>query len=609
MTEPGLSDYALIGNSRAAALVSKHGSIDWCCLPEFDSPALFCALMDRQKGGYFAISPADKYQSTQNYIPETNVVETVFAANDGEVRLTDAFTAMSEERKAESLFPDHEILRMVEGISGSVKMKLAYAPVIFYGKNLPFLEDRKKLGVHFSWKAHIYILLSTLEPEAVHLTDDRSRASAEFLIAPGERVVFSLAYSSQSPAVVPEIKTGGAKRIHDTGKYWRNWIGRCQYSGFYEEHVKRSALALKLLTHAPSGSIIAAPTTSLPEKKGADKNWDYRYCWLRDASFTTRALVNLGFEEETHAYLNWILHATQLTRPELQVVYSVYGSASIPEKTLDWLSGYKNSKPVRIGNGADSQFQLDVYGEVLDAVFTYSPLVKEFDRDSIKFLLGLGKVICKIWNRPDKGIWEVRSAPVHHTHSKVMAWAGLDRLIKLCLKYDWKNAPLEKFQNTAAQIHEAIEQNGYSHALDAYTRELNGNDLDASLLTLPLVQFCRTDSSRMVSTIRQIQERLSKNGLIYRYADSKRRLEEEGSFAVCNFWLVENLARSGDTEKAVKLFEKVLQYASPAGLLSEEIDPGSLELLGNYPQAFTHIGLINAALAINETYKKEAQKR
>jgi GH15 family glucan-1,4-alpha-glucosidase len=608
MTVPKLSDYALIGNSRAAALVCKTGSVEWCCFPEFDSPSLFATLLDREKGGFFAITPITDYRSAQRYLPDTNVLETYFWSDEGEIRLTDAFTAMTEEEKEHSLFPEHEMLRVLEGISGTVQVRLHYAPRTFYGKNTPHLEDRKKLGIHFSWKGHIYTLLSTLEPHQIRMPDGQHTAISDFLVKAGERVIFSLSYSSQNPAVLPELKTTGWKRMEHTIRFWKDWIGKCHYSGLYQEQVRRSALTLKLLTYAPSGAIIAAPTISLPEQVGGVRNWDYRYCWLRDASFTVRVLLALGFEEEAQAYMSWILHATQLTQPKLQVVYSVYGHASLKEKSLDWLKGYRDSRPVRIGNGADSQFQLDLYGEVLDAVYAYSPLVKRFDRSTKKFILGLGEAICKFWDQPDNGIWEVRSELIHHTHSKVMAWVGLDRLIKLAEKYHWKEAPLEKYHQVASHISTEVERFGYSDELKSYTRELKGDTLDASLLTFSLVGYCEPNSPRMTSTCELIYERLSKNDLIYRYIKIDDGLEgHEGSFGVCNFWLAENLAKSGKLEKAMEFFENMLKHASPTGLLSEEIDPDTHELLGNYPQGFTHIGLINAALSINEVYQKKAE--
>jgi GH15 family glucan-1,4-alpha-glucosidase len=605
MKESTLSNYGLIGDSCSAALVSSLGSIDWCCFPEFHSPPIFAALLDRQKGGYFSVNPCGRFQSTQKYLEDTNALETVFTTTEGIVELKDAFTAMSENEKMSSLFPDHEILRIVEGVAGKVRMAMEYSPRIYYGSEFPELKDNRKLGIQFSWKENIFILLSTLNQDQLKIEKVGSRVSAEFVVQPGEKIVFSLSYSSQSPAILPELKQTASHRMQTTISFWKDWIGKCQYSGVYQEEIKRSALALKLLAHAPTGAIIAAPTTSLPETIGGERNWDYRYCWLRDASFTTRALLKLGFEEEVHAYMNWILHATQLTRPEIKVVYSVYGHSRIKEETLDWLSGYKNSKPVRVGNKADIQFQLDVYGEILDAVYAYAPLIKEFDRNSRKFILGLGEVICKIWNRPDNGIWEIRSSDIHHTHSKVMAWVGLDRLVKLCTKYRWNEASRKKFQSMADLIRQQVEQFGYNIHLESYTREFSGTNLDASLLTLSLVGYCDYSSARMTSTVDLIYERLSNQNLIYRYRNISDGLKgKEGSFAICNFWLAENLARSGRIEEAIKVFETILKHSGPTGLLSEQIDPESSELLGNYPQAFTHIGLINAAISINEVLKK-----
>jgi GH15 family glucan-1,4-alpha-glucosidase len=580
--------------------------MDWCCLPEFHSPAIFSALLDRQKGGYFSIAPVAKNRSVQKYLVDTNVVETFFSTSDGIVRLLDAFTATTEEKKISSLFPDHEILRIVEGVYGTVKLRVEYVPRVFYGKKHPVLKDHKKLGIRFFWKENIFTLLTTLQPDEIWIENGGDRAVAEFSVRPGETIFFFLSYSGQSPVVLPELKETAWPRMQDTISFWKSWIRRCRYTGLFEEKVRRSALTLKLLAHAPSGAIIAAPTTSLPEKLGGERNWDYRYCWLRDASFTTRALVHLGFEEEAHAYMNWILHATQLTRPELQVVYSVYGHAHLKEETLDWLTGYKNSRPVRIGNRADAQFQLDVYGEVLDAVYTYAPLVKDFDTNSRKFITGLGDVICKLWDKPDQGIWEIRSPGIHHTHSKVMAWVGLDRLIKLCEQFQWKETSLKKFRDTATLIRKEIEQAGYNIRLKSYTREFNGNHLDASLLTLPLVGYCDYTSPQMISTVDRVREHLSKHGLIYRYRDVDDGIgDSEGSFALCNFWLVENLAHSGRIEEAITFFETMLKHSSPAGLMSEQIDPDSHEFLGNYPQGFTHIGLINAAISLREAITKK----
>jgi GH15 family glucan-1,4-alpha-glucosidase len=606
LTEPKLSDYALIGNSRSAALVCKTGSIDWCCLPEFHSPSIFASLLDREKGGFFSIAPITNFKSSQKYLQDTNVVETYFESEEGNARLYDAYSVSNEEDKKYALSPEHEILRIVEGVSGSVRMKLEYVPRPFYGKNIPRLEDRKKLGIHLCWKDHIFTLLSSLEHQHMQVSPEhQNMVASEFSIKPGERVIFSLSYSNNAPAVLPEVKTTGWKRMEATILFWKEWISKCQYSGLYENEVRRSALVLKLLTHAPSGAIIAAPTTSLPEEIGGVRNWDYRFCWLRDASFTVNVLIALGYTEEAHAYMNWILHATHLTRPKLQVVYSVYGHTALKETSLEWLTGYRNSLPVRIGNGAADQFQLDLYGEVLDAVYVYSKLIREFDRSTKRFVLDMGKAIFELWDKEDNGIWEVRSSPIHHTHSKAMAWVGLDRIMKLARKYNWKEVPLEKYNKLAENIREQIETLGYNENMKSYSREFQGNTLDASLLTISLMGYCDVNSDRMISTCELILARLSKNKMVFRYLNDDDGLPgDEGSFGICNFWLAENFAKSGKLEEAIDIFEAMLNRASPTGLFSEEIDLNNYELLGNYPQGFTHIGLINAAITINNATRK-----
>jgi GH15 family glucan-1,4-alpha-glucosidase len=598
-----LKDYSLIGNSRASALVSRYGSIDWCCLPEFHSPALFAAILDQAKGGHFAILPVEEYESFQQYIPGTNVLQTIFKTCSGELTLTDAFVALTEEEKKLSLFPDHEILRILK-CTGRVEVKMQFEPTLFYGKWRPTVINNKKMGIKFSSKENAYVLQSNLDEGIFEVT--KNKAVATFELKEGEEVIFSFSCSTQSPAIIPEVPTTGSYRMAQTIRFWETWSGRCTYEGVYKDQVIRSALVLKLLTHAPSGSIIAAPTTSLPEETGGERNWDYRYCWLRDASFTVRALLKLGYELEAQAYMNWILHATQLTQPRLQIVYSVYGQAKLKEEQLPWLSGFNNSVPVRIGNGAYNQYQLDVYGEVLDAFFSYSNIIETFDHETRKFLLGLANVICELWDVPDNGIWEMRSSPQHHTHSKVMAWVGLDRLIKLVAKYGWETAHLQKYETTKSAIEAQVNERGYSRELQCYTSTLDGTNIDASSLVFSLVKFCKASSEEMTSTVKQIQQRLSKNKLIFRYRGADDGVSGgEGCFGICNFWLVENLAKSGNIEEAIDIFETVLKTASATGLLSEEVEPATGELLGNYPQGFTHIGLINAALSINEAQKKE----
>lgn len=598
-----IADHSLIGNCRSAALVSKHGAIDWYCIPEFHSPAIFSDLLDKRKGGSFSISPCEEYSVLQAYIPLTNVVETIFRCKSGIVKLTDCYVAMEEADKQKELFPDHEIIRVVEAVSGSTRMKFLYEPKTYYGRDSVQLKDHKKMGVHFTYRENILVLQCSTP--ALLGSEGKENINGEFIAGEGEKIIFSLSCSTQHPAIIPEINNTAPVRVQKTIGYWKNWIGHCKYDGVFKDQVLRSALTLKLLTHAPSGAIIAAPTTSLPEAIGGVRNWDYRFCWLRDASFTIRALIKLGYHEEADAYMSWILHATRLTQPKLQVVYTVFGNSKLNEKDCDWLEGYQQSKPVRIGNEAHSQFQLDVYGEVLDAVFTYSRIKDGFDNSTKRFITGLGKVICRTWFEPDEGIWEIRSSATHHTHSKVMAWVGLDRLIKLSRMYHWNDVPVNDFERAMELIRRSVERDGFNDKINSYVSEFGSDCVDASLLTLSLVNYCEAGCARMISTTDRIKQALMQNSFVYRHLGVDDGLPgKEGAFVLANFWLIENLAKSGKTAEAISLFEKTIETAGN-DLLSEEIDPFSGEWLGNFPQGFSHIGLINAALTINESVIKE----
>lgn len=601
-----IKNYGVIGDSRASALVSASGSIDWCCLPKFDSPSFFSAILDPEQGGRFSISPIDVFTSTQTYVSNTNIVETKFTTATGTVSLKDCFTAATEHEKRQELYPDHEIIRIVEGLSGEVLIRVHFNPRADYGR---YKMNFKKLG---NWAINcchgrklLTLQLSTGQEEIeTQKTNEREEIVHDFKIKAGEKLAVSLCYADEAPAVIPAIQTIEA-RFQRTQRYWENWMGVCKYSGFYEKQVRRSALALRLLVFAPSGAILAAPTTSLPEAIGFSRNWDYRFCWLRDATFTVRALVDLGFLDEAKAYMSWLLHSTRLTWPRLQVAYTVYGEANIPERALSWLSGYKSSKPARTGNGAHDQHQLDVYGEVIDGLFRLLPHLRPFDQETQKLALGMANTVCEIWNAPDNGIWEVRSRVVHYTHSKVMAWVALDRVIKMAGEFSRK-IPLEKYQNTRDQIRAAIETHGYDEKLQSYVRSFGEKELDASLLVLPSVGYCDANSPRMKSTVDLILKTLSRGEFVYRYKPETDGLSgKEGAFVICGFWLIEALALQGRSQDAQRYFDALLAHSNGTGLWSEEIDPSTGEFLGNYPQGFSHIGLINAALAMTNAVKKE----
>jgi GH15 family glucan-1,4-alpha-glucosidase len=542
------------------------------------------------------VRPTGTFRSERRYLPDTNVLETVFHTASGAVALRDLMPVVSEEDKRAALIPEHEVLREVEGLVGQVDLEVVYTPRPDYGRKHPDLTSRGAFGLWCEGTDSAVVLHSDLP---LQVSPDRQNAYGVATIAYGERKHLSLVYSTDAPGVIPLLEDAARDRIERSVRWWRDWANRGTYDGPYRDAVMRSALVLKLMTYAPSGAVVAAPTTSLPEEIGGVRNWDYRYCWLRDASLTLRALFDLGYAEEAEAYLSWILHATRLTRPELQVLYDVFGEAHLPESELSHLSGYANSRPVRVGNDAHGQLQLDVYGEVIDAVTRFAARGGHVDRDTARMLNGLGETVCRRWREPDEGIWEGRAGRFHHTHSKVLCWVTLDRLIAL---HDTGRLRIDRDQFCSERdaIRTAIEAQGYNPRLDSYTRLFDGDDLDASLLTLPLYGYHEGTHPRMRATCQRVHERLARDGLVYRYQTDDGLPPGEGAFGICSFWAVECRARGGDVEGATEAFERLLACANDVGLLGEEIDPETGAALGNFPQAFTHVGLINAALTLAE---------
>lgn len=595
---PPIGDYAIIGDCRSAALISREGSLDWLCWPRFDSPSVFAALLDAEQGGRFSVRPTDAFRSERRYLPDTNVLETVFRTAHGSVALRDVMPVATEESKRSVLTAEHEVLREIEGLAGDIALMIYYAPRPEYARQNLVLKQRGAFGVSCQAGRGELILQSGVSLE---LSADDQVASAVVRIRAGDRWFLSLTYSEDGPAVIPALGLAAAGRLMQSIQWWREWASQSTYEGIYHDAVSRSALALKLMIYAPSGAVIAAPTSSLPEKLGGNRNWDYRYCWLRDASFTLRALSDLGYEEEAAAYVGWLLHATRLTKPELQVLYDIFGEARLPEQEFTHLEGYAGSRPVRIGNDAHGQLQLDVYGEVLDAVARFVRHGGHVDRDTIRFLNGLGRTVCERWREPDEGIWESRSRRVHHTHSKVLCWVALDRLVKLHETQGFR-LDVERFRIERDAIRHEVERRGYNEGLGSYTQVFDGDTLDASLLTLPLYHYIDAADPRMASTCARIQAGLGRDSLIYRYAEgTKDGLPAgEGAFGICGFWAVECRAKGGDTQGATLAFEQLLAYANDIGLYAEETDPDTGAALGNFPQAFTHVGVINAALTLAE---------
>ena len=599
---PRISDYAIIGDCRSAALVANNGAIEWLCWPRFDSPSVFAAILDRHRGGTWKVAPraTDIVRTRREYIAESNVLRTTFECRAGTVTLTDLMPVASERGKRSLLTPDHEVLRSVECVAGEVEMEIYFRPRPQYGTLSPRLKRVGTLGLSFVSGDGVYYLRSSI-PLELH----NDTATAWWTMRRGDVAQFSFTYGEESPVVIPPLGDWTRKRIEESTLWWCNWASRAEYDGPYRDAIVRSSLALKLLSYAPSGAIIAAVTTSLPEQIGGSLNWDYRYCWLRDASLTVRALLGLGYREEASSFIEWMLTATRLTQPRLNILYTLFGGQSSRERTLSHLTGYRRSLPIRIGNAAQNQLQLDVYGEVLDAVAQYAFNGGEFARSTQTLLAEIGRHVAANWDQPDQGIWEPREHPQPHTHSRVLCWVALDRLITLCKKGLITKIPVDDFCRERDRIAKQLHERAWNPALNSYTSTLDGNDLDASLLLMAYYGFESADSGRMRATYAAVRKSLAANDhLLYRYRGGGR----EGAFGICSFWEVEYLALGGGTiDQAQRLFDNILQYKNDVGLFAEEIDPDNGDALGNFPQAFTHIGLISAALSIAERLKGQQQ--
>ena len=595
MTQPPIADYAVIGDCRSAALVSRHGSIDWLCLPRFDSSSIFASILDTGRGGRFLVAPTRQATVTRRYLGDSNVLETTFTTDTGVARLVDVMPVDTEQAKARELWPEHEVLRRVECIAGEVELRVEFEPRFDYGCAVPRIV-RGREGVFHCEHAASALTLST--DLLLHVAPG-GRVTGTERLAAGRRRYLSMSFAEGMPTVLAPLGAHADRRIDRSVKWWTEWASASRYRGPYRDIVVRSALVLKLLSFAPSGAIIAAPTTSLPECIGGIRNWDYRYCWLRDASLTLRALFDLGFEVEAESFLSWLLHATHRTWPDVRVLYGVYGESWLPERELGHLSGYADSRPVRVGNAAANQLQLDTYGELVEAAFDWISRGGTLDRMSAANLEELGRAVCARWRLPDDGMWERRGGRRQHTHSKVMCWVALDRLLTL---HDSKHVKIavDQFRRERDAIRAEIEKRGYNERVGSYVSELGGDELDASLLGLALHGYADARSPRMRSTCDTIEKCLGVDGLLFRYREEDGLPPGEGAFGICGFWAVECRARQGDASRAISRFERLLKLGNDVGLFAEETDPVSDAALGNFPQGLTHIGLINAALALQE---------
>jgi GH15 family glucan-1,4-alpha-glucosidase len=592
---PPLSTYALLGDCHSAALVSRDGSIDWCCFHRFDARPVFARLLDWSRGGHFRIAPAGTaYTIGRRYLPGTNVLETRMATSAGSITVTDCLVVRrgALAGDAAQTRSHHQLLRLVYCEAGEVEVALEFAPRFDYGLTTPRTELRgPDCGVVYGG-ADALVLQSQIP-----LTQtDAWGCRGTLRLRGGEHAFVALTYSQPHQLEVHRLSLDEvAERIRGTVAFWRDWSARCTYQGPYREQVVRSALVLKALTNAPTGAIVAAPTTSLPERIGGVRNWDYRYSWLRDAALNLYALFTLGYTEEAHDFMAWLERTTAGRAEDLQIMYGVGGEGQLPEVQLGELEGWRGSRPVRIGNAAAEQFQLDVYGYLLDTAWLYHRHGGEISATFWGLLRGAVDVVARRWTEPDEGIWEVRGGRRHFVSSKVMAWVAVDRAIRLARARSLP-ADLDRWTALRAAIRRRVERDGVDPSSGALTQSLGDPALDASNLLIPLVRFLPAADPRVRATMRRIAGELSKDGLVYRYLEDDGLPGGEATFLICSFWMVDNLALAGEADRAHGLFKRLLGYANDLGLLAEEVDPVSGELLGNFPQAFSHVGLIGAAL-------------
>jgi GH15 family glucan-1,4-alpha-glucosidase len=576
-----IENYGLIGDTHAAALVGSDGSIDWLCLPRFDSGACFAALLGEPRHGRWLIAPAPPARATgRRYRPDTLILETEFETDAGAVRVIDFMTPRQKE-------PD--LIRIVEGIRGEIAMHMELIIRFDYGWIVPWV---RKVDGH---------LRAIAGPDALSLwtkvpTHGKGLTTrAEFVVREGERIPFLLMWHPShihSPEPFDAIEA-----LDDTTRWWQEWCGRCTYQGPWRDEVVRSLITLKALTYAPTGGIVAAPTTSLPEKIGGVRNWDYRYCWLRDATYSLYALMIGGYTNEAAAWRNWLLRAVAGDPSTLQIMYGMSGERRLREVELPWLPGYEESRPVRTGNNAVNQLQLDVYGEVVDALHLARRAGIPPDPDAWSLQVALMRFLEHAWREPDEGIWEVRGPRRHFTHSKVMAWVAFDRSVKAVERYGL-DGPVDRWRQLRDEVHAEVCRAGYDAQRNTFTQFYGSRELDASLLMIPLVGFLPADDARVIGTVAAIERELMRRGFVQRY----RPNEEidglpggEGAFVACTFWLADNYALQGRHDDAHRLFERLLGLCNDLGLLSEEYDPEAQRQLGNFPQAFSHVMLINTA--------------
>jgi GH15 family glucan-1,4-alpha-glucosidase len=603
-----IASYGLLSDCNTAALAGTDGSIDWLCLPRFDGPAVFARILDPD-AGHWSIRPAGEYTTERRYLPHSLVLETIFTTATGSVRLLDALAFAEGQRgHALGLGAPHELLRSVEGVSGSVDLVMELAPRPEYGLVRPLFRQTEDGGRTFGGPNQIVVRAG------VPVEIEASTMRASFAVSEGEQIGFSLRWAAvESVPGEPTAPDGVASRLADVTEAWTSWEHEHDiYEGPHRELVRLSSRVLKALTYRPTGAIVAAPTTSLPETVGGERNWDYRYSWIRDASLTLQALYIGTCSDEAENFVSFMTSSAGGGAGDmhsLQIMYGIGGEHDLTERSLEHLRGWRDSAPVRVGNGAWGQTQLDVYGELLDALHLYHEQLGELHPEIQRFVAELADAASSNWEKKDQGMWEMRGDPRHHLSSKVLCWTALDRAVKLAPVLG-EYGKAEEWVAERDRIREAILTRGWSEAKQAFAQSFDSDELDAAQLLMPLVGFLPATDQRMKSTIEAIADELTQDGLVLRYLNEEGLnadglTGEEGTFTICSFWLVSALAKAGEIDRAEALFDQLAGYANDLGLLAEEIDVANGEQLGNFPQAFSHIGLITAAWEIDQARAAE----
>jgi GH15 family glucan-1,4-alpha-glucosidase len=585
---PAIRDLAVIGDGRTLALVSKDGTVCWLPAPYVDSPSMFASLLDADRGGRFGLKPEDPFEAHRRYVPQTNVLETTFTTAGGVARVTDALTIPT----GGGLVPFRELARQIEGISGTVRFRWSVEPRFDYGA----LEGETGLrsGVPVVTGRDLAVAVSSWDAGEARLADGSVGGSVE--TAQGSTSLIALSLAHEEPLVLP-ARPEVDRRLEGTIGWWQGWVAERKVTGPWRDQIQRSALALKLLVQAKSGSVAAAPTTSLPEDIGGERNWDYRFSWIRDSAFVMSALLSVGCEEEAEAFFWWLMHASQITRPRIQVLYRMDGGSHAPERSLP-LDGYMGSRPVRVGNGAVEQTQLDVYGDAMQMAWLWADAGHGIDREFGDRLAAVADLVCDIWSQPDAGIWEIRGVARHYRQSKMMCWVALDRAVLLASGGEIPSRNAERWRREARSIRSFVEERCWSERKQSYTQAADTEDLDASVLLGAKFGYGDPAGARFSTTIDALRRELGRGPFLYRYVRDDDLRGDEGRFLCCSFWLAEVLGLAGRRYEGVELLNELVGFENDVGLYPEEIDERSSAFLGNFPQALTHLALISAATTL-----------